>query len=799
MRKNSDSREKIDGAFRMALVMLFSIVFTNIAIAAPPSPHGINGYIFSNDGVTQMPLGTRYSINDSNSTSTVFYKQSLTSFPAPGYSGYYTESIQGTDGDNVTIYGWNDTSYGVTNILMSSAMSGINVTINLTRDPEPTVNITSPPDNTLRNDSAYFAVTSNITLYGNNANNCFAQISYQNTSVLSSYNNQPMSISLGSLQRGYSNIITWNISGIGIGNSNATVNFTCDGMFGTKFEILNYSDTLQNITIKDTTPPNITLLLPQNNTKTMNSSILFFYNVSDLNSVSNCSLYINSAFKQMNTSVLKYTTLFFNDTINEGVNTWFVTCNDSSGNMGFSKNYTIIKDTAPRTASADLQAYIQGWTARISGYNWTNSSIVTIVLARSDSSIKEWNVTAAANGIINTTYWINYSDPTGIYNITAYEYNYNFYFAAANFTVTNRILELITDNLSYPQNTNVTILGFNFTMNGTISIRIFENGRNASNYTRNVTANASGDFFHLWNASNLCPGVYGVTAASLNYTNYSLTAYFNITDAGLSSCVSWGNTAPNVTSVLVDDFISSPSDEINLLAAQGTGIYCNFTVTDLEGYNDIVSANATFYYYLNKSSDADDNNTHYSNSSCLETGNNGVDTKYFTCGFSIQYYANNGTWQCNATAYDTQNAKGFNNDSVKILELYAINVTPLIDFGSVPTGNISADVPSLVTNLGNTRIDVNISAYGVTPNDGIAMNCTNANISLADERYSISSGQAFASMTGVTSVPVTISAFNLLKQVNQTLSYANLYWKVRPTPPSLGDCQGVVVVTGVAG
>lgn len=579
----------------LIVIMLF---FTPIVLA-PPTPHTINGYIFvvnmSNPptNLSQTALGTKYSINDSASG---YYKQSQTALAA--LPGYYSESISGTNGDNVTILAWNNLNFGETNISLLGTMRGINVTLNLTRESEPTVNITYPQDNTLRNDSIFFTIISNISFFGQTSSNCVVKINYSNTSVLSSYNNQDMSVPIGSPSAGYSQLINWNISGNNVGTSNITVNFTCDNMPVRRFETLTNFDTLINITIQDKKAPNITLISPANNTLTRNPSILFTYNVTDTNNVINCSLYINGTYNQSNASIQKGELSYFNASIIYGVSIWQVTCKDEYNNTGYSQNFTIIKS----------------------------------------------------------------------------------------------------------------------------------------------------DF-----------------------------------------------NPPTITTVLVDDqFVAPFLDQIDLYAAQTVPVFCNFSVNDTDGVIDIVSANATFYVSGSTPISPDDNSTHYTNSSCIETWNNGIDTKNFTCGFNVYYYANNGTWQCNASAIDTQNAIGIGNDSTVINPLYALNATASIDFGDVPTGSISPEKNITVINLGNIRLNINLSAYAITQNDGIAMNCTNANISLNDLRYSKTSGVAFSAMNFM---PYSDLAFNLAKQQTPVLSQNYTYWRVNATPPSFGDCRGVIVIT----
>lgn len=783
------SRLGLVSTFIMLVVIIIMTVF--LVSAAPPTPKGISGYIYFSDGITQVPLGTSYYIND---TTSGFFVQDVTSLPIPGNSGYYSKTIQGNNGDNVTVRAWNQSHYGETNVTIQGNTKGVNVTINILRGAEPAVNITSPPGDSVKNDSAYFTVLSNLTLYGADGTGCNATVSYSNTSVLQSYNNQPTTINYGNLSRGWTTIVTWNISGISVGSSNVTVNFTCSNEAALKFEDLKNTDTVFNISINDTTPPVINLMYPQNDTTIGAGLITFQYNVSDISNLTNCSLYLNGALNQTNNSPQTDITLNFAQTLGSGQHNWSVACYDSNGLRGVSLNYTFL--ISGITVQTDKQNYLQGETVQITGVGW-NDGNVTIIVYIPGGGTDSWNTTASS-GSISTNYFINYSSPTGLYNITAYEALNQSNNATTNFTVIQRTPLLTTDQTNYNYNEIAIISGFNFSINATINLTIFQNstGKTGLGFPNILFANYSGNFVFSWNVTDTCTGVYVVRAKDLNWTPYDETAYFNITNG--VNCTDWNNTAPNITTIEVDDILGVPVDEIDLLAGQLKEVYCSIIVYDADGFDDVTGANATFFYYQNTTDDPDDNNTHYTQTSCTDDGNDGANEQYYICEFNVTYYANNGTWYCNATAYDTQ--KYHNDsavDSTYMNELYALNLTPLIDFGDVPTGSISAEVSSLVTNIGNVEMDVGIDAYGVVDSDGIAMNCTQNNISLNDERYDINTGTAFNLMTPVTDTMVNITGFNLVKQTNSTTSQKNLYWRTRATPPSFGDCQGVVVFTAV--
>ncbi|OYT40973.1 hypothetical protein B6U80_02180, partial [Candidatus Pacearchaeota archaeon ex4484_26] len=125
--------------------------------------------------------------------------------------------------------------------------------------------------------------------------------------------------------------------------------------------------------------------------------------------------------------------------------------------------------------------------------------------------------------------------------------------------------------------------------------------------------------------------------------------------------------APTVSFTTVDDDFEIPLGIIDLTALSTRNVFCNGTVTDADGGSDIIAVNATFYDASASSSDAADNNaTHYTNRSCWLSAADG-NNKYFECLFLVRYFANNATWQCNATAYDSSNL-GSNTTNATINE-----------------------------------------------------------------------------------------------------------------------------------
>ena len=93
--------------------------------------------------------------------------------------------------------------------------------------------------------------------------------------------------------------------------------------------------------IIDTVKPTVNLESPEDNNYTTNTVITFYYNVSDSNSIKNCSLIIDGSPDQTDTSISKGTSQNFSTSLSNGVHTWAVWCYDDANNLGKSENRTI--------------------------------------------------------------------------------------------------------------------------------------------------------------------------------------------------------------------------------------------------------------------------------------------------------------------------------------------------------------------------------------------------------------------------------------------------------------------------
>jgi hypothetical protein len=287
---------------------------------------------------------------------------------------------------------------------------------------------------------------------------------------------------------------------------------------------------------------------------------------------------------------------------------------------------------------------------------------------------------------------------------------------------------------------------------------------------------------------NCTSPVLSYWGAGTNYKNVSVRTTVNVTQA-----------YPEIINMTCNS-----GTAITLNAGTTKTASCLIQIRDYNGGNTISSVNGTFYYYLNASSDPNDNNEHYTNSSCIENTTNGYYTNW-TCSWDLWYYANNGTWRANATVMDNYNLSVFSYRNVTVSTLYALNVTPLIDFGNMAVGDTKdPSVQANVTNFGNRNISV--SVYGFGGEDPVAyanmaMVCEVRNISISNERYGLGLATLYDSMTSVTSAAINITGLKVYQQIDDAQQVINsTYWRlhVNVTTNPFGQCNGTVVFSAEA-
>ena len=157
----------------------------------------------------------------------------------------------------------------------------------------------------------------------------------------------------------------------------------------------NSSDTM-NFTVK--APPNVSLIYPADEFRTKNSSLNFTYIPYDLIGIKNCSIYLDGAFNDTNSSVQKNQENNFTISgILEGEHNWTVNCTDSDDNWNWSEENIFYRDLSPPSIilnSPDNNSGIDFNNDRVY-FNWTPIDVLDDILQCNltvDGIVREPNV-----------------------------------------------------------------------------------------------------------------------------------------------------------------------------------------------------------------------------------------------------------------------------------------------------------------------------------------------------------------------------------------------------------------------
>jgi len=605
---------------------------------------------------------------------------------------------------------------------------------------------------------------------------------------------------------------------------------------------VNYEGAIKTVNIiSQDLFPTITLISPGNDSGDNGNLTVFSYNASDDLNISSCRLILNGMVNATNSSVVSNAVSEFQRPgLVAGEYDWRINCTDTGGNQNSSESrkitiivrnqfsgsttnfsaidihnisnlilerpdYGIINFTEPVNLSGgvDFDSYVGinkgsaiidsssapmlNKSARITLYNL--NLMKTPVLLRDgmpcdDCVLEGYNV----NVTFNVTHFTNYTAAANAELIVWDETDLDrkeigetiwFY---ANYT--NRTSK-------EPINGSVVWCSISFNDSGTHNmtynpdVLIYEYYRQFSDsgaYSYNVTCNGSSLEFEVLNLSDqaiIAPDAYGPRN---NYNHYYARTKVNVS-----------NSMPEILNISCNN-----GTGVTLTAGLTKGVDCIVRARDFNGGNTISSVNGTYTYSMNSSGDQDDNSVHYTNSSCTRISTDGYNSTW-QCTFNLWYYASNGSWIVNISVTDDYPYTRRNSSSSSVLPLYAINVTPIIDFGSMAVGDYSPNMDVNVTNLGNIKINVSVFGYGGenrTTGAGLAMNCAYRNISISNERYSTDSSASYSLMTPLTGNPSIIQGLSLPKQILPTEQSTNTtYWAlhVNATNNPSGLCNGTVI------
>jgi len=264
------------------------------------------------------------------------------------------------------------------------------------------------------------------------------------------------------------------------------------------------------------------------------------------------------------------------------------------------------------------------------------------------------------------------------------------------------------------------------------------------------------------------------------------------------------NTEPSLKAVVLNSN-QTPSNELDLNPGGTITVNCTGYVWDPNGASDITNVNATIYDYSEGMGTTEDNNYRYINKSCGSCLTVTSTNSSCTCRFSVWYYANNASWQCNMTVADSYNFTSQNiSNNMTINTVVGMNVPTELDFGNMSvTETTSTPIPLNMTNYGNVPINFSLrgwggtNAYSTDYND-TALICEIGNISNYYERYAINTSVNFGNMTNITNSSSGIPNFDIPVRTNDTVhgnASNETYWRIYIPPSIAGFCNGTLQFT----
>ncbi|MBI3027838.1 hypothetical protein HYY70_07040 [Candidatus Woesearchaeota archaeon] len=290
-------------------------------------------------------------------------------------------------------------------------------------------------------------------------------------------------------------------------------------------------------------------------------------------------------------------------------------------------------------------------------------------------------------------------------------------------------------------------------------------------------------------------GVSFVTdnAMGVNVTNTTVIARVNIT-----------NTEPTFNLVRIDSPLDAQGN-IDLTANTFTNVICNGSFQDINGFDTIKNVTATLYDISVGSAASDDNNTHYTNYSCLPcTVVAGTNNQNGTClcRFAVQYFANPATWQCNMSINDSGGIFRSQNSTFYTLnEVLGISIeSSILDYGNLSVSQISAFARDNVTNGGNIPINITVRGFGggiEEVGNNVTMICeAGTNITFGNQRYYFHNNTNFGDMLNLTNQSIQVINVTIPQRTTDSglgNSSNATFWRLEVPIGASGVCNGTII------
>lgn len=275
----------------------------------------------------------------------------------------------------------------------------------------------------------------------------------------------------------------------------------------------------------------VNLTSPLNSLNTSNASVFFNFTASD-NTLLNCSLYIDGALNQSNSSITDNAATRFNTTLAEGRHNWSVSCTDRANNTNTSAIYSIGIDINPPSITLSSPSNTQ-WDAD-GRLNFTFTALENVSLVNNCglwlNTTGTWHQNMTNSSIINNTaFTFVFDNATNVlangtyfWNVRCSDNATNSGWARENYTFVvgnapDFAVSAITVNSSNAYHPDRPVPGSNLTLN----VTIWNNGTAALSGNLTVEFRWDGTAINTTNITSLSSGasanmVYNISSALLS-------------------------------------------------------------------------------------------------------------------------------------------------------------------------------------------------------------------------------------------------------------------------------------------
>jgi len=234
----------------------------------------------------------------------------------------------------------------------------------------------------------------------------------------------------------------------------------------------------------------------------------------------------------------------------------------------------------------------------------------------------------------------------------------------------------------------------------------------------------------------------------------------------------------------LSNFSFNQNSDIALTEGTTTSIMATATVTDLNGYSDIVAASSTYFRSSiagGRNCSADSNNCYQIATSSCALSNCAGNSCTISCAAPMYYFADptdvgstfaSDVWSAIVDIWDTANAHSNSSSNQELYTLKALTSSSTINYGSITVGTDTgaSDATTTVSNTGNTVLNLLLS--------GSNMTAGSSTITVDKQKYATSTF-VYSSCTLCNSLATSSNPFNIgiVKPTTTTTPFSgNLYW-----------------------